>query len=53
MTFKVWPNWYYGRNDYGRSGTMDETSCTLPIWQDVQLFIFPLQLDKMENFSSS
>ena len=20
---KVWPNWYYGRNDYGRYGTMD------------------------------
>jgi hypothetical protein len=26
--YKVWPNWYYGRNDYERNGTMDETSCT-------------------------
>jgi len=26
-TSLVWPNWYYGRNDYGRNGTMDETSC--------------------------
>ena len=22
--YKVWPNWYYGRNDYGRTGTMAE-----------------------------
>ena len=26
-TKRLWPNWYYGRNDYGRTGTMAETSC--------------------------
>ena len=25
--YKVWPNWYYGQNDYGRNGAMDEASC--------------------------
>ena len=31
--YKVWPNWYYGRNDYGRTGTMAETTMAeLVLW---------------------
>ena len=51
-SYKVWPNWYYGRNDYGRTGTMAETTMAelvlwpkrlWPNWYYGRNVLYPLQ----------